>query len=425
MDNFEELSNDELRLRLLEYGYQNMPVTQTTRKLYIKKLRNHLGNEKDKLRRETIHVTKYSSDEDAEELPAAKKESTTKRRATLGVSQLPKPVPIIASSKTEVVLEPPKSRKSGRLTPLEKPKTQVNASNGASKPDIDVALNDSDDEILLTLVNDDTTKKSSASTSRGKSKSQSPALGKTTYIKTVVEKREKVVPAAIIETTEEDEEQYEDDNIILVDDEEEEDNIDRYVAPTTYTDRYVAATSYTDKYNALRRSYLASKTPEVSSSVSRRQTVTSSAIPATDYSYKYSNSNDIISPRSTTAGYSRPSLSTSYNPVTTSDTYRSRYDTSEYNDSPYLSKFVSRLSQVRAEPLGGGHETQTRSSHNVGLYETRPQSQQPRTVQKPESIWDSFIVVLDGLERKYHLKRNIAIAFVLLIVLFLIVVFYF
>lgn len=65
MDNLEALSDNELRHRLLQYGFPNLPVTDTTRKILIKKLRNHMTNEKAKLRRETNYAARYSSDDES------------------------------------------------------------------------------------------------------------------------------------------------------------------------------------------------------------------------------------------------------------------------------------------------------------------------------------------------------------------------
>lgn len=66
MDNLDLLSDDELRLRLMQYGFQNLPITSNTRKLLIKKLRNHMESEKGKLRRETSYATRYSSGEESD-----------------------------------------------------------------------------------------------------------------------------------------------------------------------------------------------------------------------------------------------------------------------------------------------------------------------------------------------------------------------
>lgn len=66
MDNLDLLSDDELRLRLMQYGFQNLPITSNTRKLLVRKLRNHMESEKGKLRRETSYATRYSSGEESD-----------------------------------------------------------------------------------------------------------------------------------------------------------------------------------------------------------------------------------------------------------------------------------------------------------------------------------------------------------------------
>lgn len=65
MDNLDTLSDDELRRRLMQFGFPNLPVTSTTRSILVKKLRNYMDTEKSKLRRETSYATRYSSDEEA------------------------------------------------------------------------------------------------------------------------------------------------------------------------------------------------------------------------------------------------------------------------------------------------------------------------------------------------------------------------
>jgi inner nuclear membrane protein Man1 len=66
MDNLELLSDDQLRLRLLQYGFANLPITETTRKTLIKKLRNHMNNTSTSLRKTTSLVTRYSSGEESD-----------------------------------------------------------------------------------------------------------------------------------------------------------------------------------------------------------------------------------------------------------------------------------------------------------------------------------------------------------------------
>lgn len=74
MDNLELLSDDDLKRRLLQYGFPNLPITSTTRRVLIKKLRNYMNTEATKLRRDTSYATRYSSDEEMSD-----KESTNKR----------------------------------------------------------------------------------------------------------------------------------------------------------------------------------------------------------------------------------------------------------------------------------------------------------------------------------------------------------
>lgn len=78
MDHLNSLSDDELRQRLRQHGFPNLPITSTTRKVLIKKLRNHLNNEQAKLKHATSFVTRYSSDEDASD-----QETKRYQRATM------------------------------------------------------------------------------------------------------------------------------------------------------------------------------------------------------------------------------------------------------------------------------------------------------------------------------------------------------
>lgn len=90
MDNLEFLSDSELRLRLIQFGFPNLPVTATTRKLLIKKLRMHTENQKSQLRRETSYATRYSSGEESDNNDIKKR----KNRATVsGIPQATRMAP--------------------------------------------------------------------------------------------------------------------------------------------------------------------------------------------------------------------------------------------------------------------------------------------------------------------------------------------
>lgn len=90
MDNFDLMSDDDLRIRLLQYGFPNLPITQTTRKTLVKKLRNHLANTNSNLRQTTSLVTRYSSGEESDTVNRNKKADGAKsRKARMTVSGAP------------------------------------------------------------------------------------------------------------------------------------------------------------------------------------------------------------------------------------------------------------------------------------------------------------------------------------------------
>lgn len=120
------LSNDEIRLKLIEYGFQNLPVTQTTRKILVKKLQNAIDGQKTKVRRETVAVIKSSDDEDISEKASAKRERTPNRRATIGIVEKTKKVPASSSTNgsnsradtpSKTTSSSSVSRRSSRATP--------------------------------------------------------------------------------------------------------------------------------------------------------------------------------------------------------------------------------------------------------------------------------------------------------------------
>lgn len=94
MDTFDELSNNQLREELKSRGLGNFPVTDTTRNLLIKKLRNAVNGpaKSTKGRRETISVVNHT--EEPETIAEAKKpkpqKSAANRRTTIAVGAAPK-----------------------------------------------------------------------------------------------------------------------------------------------------------------------------------------------------------------------------------------------------------------------------------------------------------------------------------------------
>lgn len=81
LDQLDSLSDDELRRKLLMNGFANLPITQSTRKVIIKKLRNHLGQANSDL------LARYSSDDfSGEESDFYKQDRGKKTRMTVSGS---------------------------------------------------------------------------------------------------------------------------------------------------------------------------------------------------------------------------------------------------------------------------------------------------------------------------------------------------
>jgi len=139
MEQLELLTDEQLRLRLLQYGFANMPVTDTTRKVLIKKLKLAIDGQNTKNRRETVAVSKFSSDDDEPE-KASKREKTPNRRATTAaamqkVTTTNKTV-INGNSKPEA---PNKTtRRSVRVTPAQEMTLKASSTQIGSDSDDDV-----------------------------------------------------------------------------------------------------------------------------------------------------------------------------------------------------------------------------------------------------------------------------------------------
>ena len=89
MDNLDILSDDELRRRLLQYGFANLPITDTTRKTLIKKLRNHLANTNNNLRKTSSIATRYSSGEESDSFESKRVDGIRGRKPRMTTSGSP------------------------------------------------------------------------------------------------------------------------------------------------------------------------------------------------------------------------------------------------------------------------------------------------------------------------------------------------
>lgn len=110
MDDLEDLTDAQLRRRCVEYGFPNVPVTSTTRKILIKKIRNFLKEEKTKRRRQTSYVTTYSSDEEAES-----KTPSSRRRAR--ATEIIRPVVNVRNHNSSAASSSNSPVQSGNISP--------------------------------------------------------------------------------------------------------------------------------------------------------------------------------------------------------------------------------------------------------------------------------------------------------------------
>lgn len=82
MVDVDKLSDAELRTKLLEFGFPVMPITGTTRKVMVKKLKLLLDNKKKSAGQDRRSLAKYSSEEESDQEVKVNKKNVA-RRATM------------------------------------------------------------------------------------------------------------------------------------------------------------------------------------------------------------------------------------------------------------------------------------------------------------------------------------------------------
>lgn len=365
MADIDTLSNEQLRVELLKYGFANIPVTSTTRKVLVKKLKNHLESEKSKTRRDTFHVTKYSSEEDDEDgltIETVKKKQSS-RRATMAAPEISKrndsngrasparksvnrnPTPVMVEEK-----ELP--RKSNRKTPQK------------STMEFD-SVEETDEEIK-------------AISDIRRRKSKSPALSKSKVVTTSYKKKTETIFEPEV-----------DEPLYVADDE---------------------------VYEPLSQKVPPRKASPARPDVKKRQTMVSTV----ESSYPSPKFNR----PSLTASYNykSPILAsnrhTEYAPVAiTQDALNDSFET-DYN-SPYLSDFTRRLSRLKAEPLSQKKQTISVPRAKDVYYRTGGSG---RAVTAPDTLKGSIREVFRSLS---SYKKFFLLICVLLLVIFFLVMFYF
>ncbi|XP_062549536.1 otefin-like [Armigeres subalbatus] len=400
MENFDDFSNDQLRLKMQEYGMPNIPITATTRKAVVKKLKNYVENANSKSRRDTIHVTKFSSDDDTDTAEEPKKiqKKESNRRATIGASatKLSKMLPVMPD------LPPPKAkmektesvqkRRSGRITPVQG-KNDTSTVAAPKEPMIVENSDDEEDEDMLPLTQIKNTRDR---------KSKSPSLSRAEMVTTsYVHQVEVEPPQPIVEDMEIDLTESTDDIMI-----EPEPRKQPSVNPPRETRYHTTSTSTT---------------------TSSKRTTLAGGFPVTTAARQ--------SELSTSFG--RPSLSSVY----TSPRAESRREEVhlEPTDSPYLSEFTKRLSRLKAEnaQLNAVRDHPIRRTIASSFAATRETDgdyvasrlastrRQPVAEGKKEGeIRASLRQVILSLDQKYSIRKLFYLLIVAMVLIFLFVFFF-
>lgn len=116
MADVDKLSDAELRTKLLEYGFPVMPITGTTRKVMVKKLKLLMENRKKVASQDRKSLGRYSSEEDSEtETKSSRRDRN--RRATMAAPPVP--------TSTKVTLRKSAGRRSDSDNELEATATEV------------------------------------------------------------------------------------------------------------------------------------------------------------------------------------------------------------------------------------------------------------------------------------------------------------
>lgn len=423
-DNLESLDNASLRKKCLEFGLPNVPITDTSRKLLIRKLRVAMNGEVDdktkKNRRETIHVTKIPAlvDTNAPTAAPATTEEAPKRipsrlnRRTIAVTSVTSTVDdqsLSSSAKPQVITE---RRQSGLRTQAEN--TVPVSQKRKTATVLAEEEEEDDDDVILLEAAEQGEKEIVIPRAR-----RSVSLTKTGVVTTSYSQETvAAAPKTVNETESESEYDYTSKYANLYE------PISRPLTQsqpiqtsyglseprlTVEPDRFLGFQTTSVNRTSIEPDLTYNK-PSQPSAASRYSSLGSG--------YKETINTTTTNRRYTSGGYGTASGSTTK--------YSSLYDDQEENDenqpeTPYLSDFARRLERLKAEPLVKGIETprnapmkrETQRFHSAGR----------RTTMPNDSVADSFKNFVFALDRKYKLKRNFSILFAVILILFIYIVF--
>lgn len=385
-DELDNLSNNELRSKCVQYGLPNIPITDTSRKLLIKRLRTAIEGgradspAKGKSRRETIHVVAKVVEPERDASP---KKNTRGTRRTIATPSEPEP----EEPTVEVTVRQVTNRRRSRTTPA--PAEPAPITTGKRKADAIIEDEDEDsDDVQIVHDMREQVARSSRSPSLAKSKMVTTSYQHVRADEPIVEEpaykpRETIIPVQ---------------------------RESAYAAPRTSIhtqERESTTTSYSSRPIAQlsRPSLSTTNTSYTSNSTTRRYT-TSGYKPQTEYSSISSSSTH------------------NYKPQTTS--YRDEEENSEDDaedevEAPFLSDFARRLSRLKAEPLNENlrpmekEGSQYRESQR--FYTTSIAGR--RGINNKNSLGESIRQLWFALDRQYGLRKYLAVIALTLVVLFI------
>lgn len=364
MENFETLSDDQLRLRLQQYGFANLPVTDTTRKVLVKKLKLAVEGQKTKNRRETVAVTKFSSDEEPEVVEkTSKRDKTPNRRATVAVvakktssTTITNGAATNGNSRAETPSKTTTSRRASRATPLKENPPKI-------------LQEDSDDDVIEIPV-------------ARRSRTTTPTLGKSDTVRTSYKTNVDVVEENIAEEVE-----------------EEKPRKPTPVLTQTTTRRKTFTTS-TSGYS--------SKLPEPAATTSKfgRATMTTSYNPRGNYNFNQQEDteedDDALELDETNAPY----LSN----------FAKRLSTLRAEP---LDAGLEKYRSMQTEPS----TSYKPSSQTFGAsYQSKYSSSAPLVARK-SGFWKDIGQIYDSLDRKYNFRTILYIIFIVMIIVAIYVIF--
>lgn len=327
MENFDALSNDEIREQLKKFSLPIIPVTSTTRKLLIKRLveasSGGAPKANNKARRETVNVPKPSvaddSESDADSKRPSSKPKPSNRRATIAAPLVPQPVVVekpskpkpiaaVVAEKLPTLVTP--AKKTGRTTP------------SVPKPTVADIPDQSDDDVVAPPA-----AKPNRRTSR------SPSLGKSTVVTTSYKHT--------IEPLHEQSIGNDVNDVILVNDDDSDPGVDEFFTNNgkgkDFTTSTLRSTSSGDN-NVLRRTTLDTFRTTIAPGptlISEYRDQAKESIAASESLFRR---------RYTTNTPVKPSQE-----LNTGDAGND--DPLKKVETPFLSDFTRRLAQLKAEPL--------------------------------------------------------------------------